>query len=294
MTGLHKPGRGKASPSAALAVTLLALACLTGASPSPYGSAATVDWPRGVLVVEASLDLYAAGIRLPSGRSEAERLLDGAAPDMAMQAALSINLDSYRTVGDALGDGSLDPGDMRRYLEGYRRVSLNLSVDSGRLLASYEWSLPALSALFVRHSVPVTQRAVDRYAPTRAYSGIVVYAKGGYPLRGEHRQGTMSPCLYPRIYDLDMETVLERNLMDPAALRAWGSVGYAFSLDDPAVERRAGSDPLRVIPTEVFGSRRTDAVISREDALRILASPENRELIRQGRVVFVIDPPPAK
>jgi len=283
--------RAPAPGLALLAASALAVALLTGAAPSAISHAVDVDWPAGVVTMRAGLDLYAAGIRLPAGRSEAERSLAAAVPELVMGTVLSLPLDSWRTVADALDDGSLSPDTLREYLESGRRTALALSDDSRRLEGTWEWSLARLGALFIRHSDPVDQKLPDRFVPTRAYSGIIIYAKGSYPVRGEHRPDSMVPCLYPRIYDAAMDPILERNLLDPEALAAWGSVGYAYSLEDPAVELRAGGDPLRIIVGELFGSRRTDAVIAEADAMRILASPENRELIRQGRVVFLIDAP---
>ncbi len=268
---------------------LAAVALLPGSATSAYISSSRVDWPKGTVILEAKLDLGAAGIRLPSGRLEAERLLDTAAPSLAMQTVLHINLDSYRSVNDALTDGSLGIADLNAYLDTWVRSAPVLSKDGSSISAVYEWSLPKLAALFVRHSVPVSQRDAEGYTPSRPYTGIIVYAQGMFPVRGEHGNSGFTPCLYPRLYDERMEAVLERNLMAPDALRFWGPVAYAYSMDDPVVELRAGNDPLRIMPTQVFGSLRTDAVISFRDAQRILASEENHELIRTGRVVFVLD-----
>ena len=67
-----------------------------------------------------------------------------------------------------------------------------------------------------------------------------------------------------------------------------GVLGYASALGIEAGER-VGGDPMRVKATELLGDARCDYVISREDALRILSSPGNRELLRQGKVVVVLD-----
>lgn len=286
---MNSNGIGHRLATAALA--FLAALALPASAPSMYSSSVSVDWPGGCIRLEASLDLAAAGIRLPSGRLEAERLLDTAAPGMALTAVLELGLDSYRKLNDALGDGTLTIADLNAYLEAWSRGAPVLSYDGRTISARYEWSLPLLAGLFVRHSVPVGQRQAESYTPTRAYSGIVIFAQGSFPVRGEHLENRFSPTLYPRVYDENMEAVLERNVMDPEALRAQGPVAYAYSLNDPVVERRAGADPLRIMPVQVFGSRRTDAVISARDAQRILASPENRELVRLGKVVFVLDPP---
>lgn len=258
---------------------------------SPYSSEVKIEWTAGLLRADVELDLGAAGIRLPSGRSEAEWQLGLAVPDLVKDAILAVGLDSYRSVGDSIEDGTLDPSLFEDFLKAGRKTGSSLSRDMGRLVIAYEWRLADLAALYVRHSVPIDLPVPERYAPTRTYSGIIVYVQGDYPVRGEHRTGSLRPCIFPRLYDSAMNSILERNLMDPAALRAWGTVAYAASLDDPFVEARTGGNPLRIIATEIFGSRRTDPVISADDALRILGSPENRDLARQGKVVFVIDLP---
>ena len=271
--------------------TLILVPMPLGASPSPYSSKVQVEWTTGLIRAEVGLDLGVAGIRLPSGRSEAELQLGLAVPDLVKDAILEVGLDSYRSVGESIEDGTLDPSLFEDFLEAGKRTSSSLSRDLGRLEVSYEWRLADLASLYVRHSVPIDLTVPERYAPTRAYSGIVVYAQGEHSVRGEHLSGNLRACIFPRLYDSSMKAILERNLMDPVALRAWGAVAYAASLDDPVIESRAGGNPLRIIATEIFGSRRTDPVISIEDALRILGSPENRDLARHGKVVFVIDMP---
>lgn len=257
----------------------------------PYASSLQVDWTSGIIRAEVELDLAGAGIRLPSGRSEAERQLGLAVPDLVRQSALDVGLDSWRTVGDSLDDGSLDPSVFEEFLESGHLARSSLSRDLGRLLATYEWKLADLGALYVRHSVPMELPTPERYVPTRNYSGIVIYVQGVYEIRGEHRSERLKPCLFPRLYDEAMTPILERNSQDPIALRTQGAVAYATSLDDPVIGGRAGDDPLRMIATRIFGSRRTDIVIRTDDALKILGSEANRDLIRMGKVVFIIDQP---
>jgi len=267
------------------------LPVIAGALPASFASSTTVDWTAGLIKADVQLDLGAAGIKLPSGRSQAERSLKSAVPELIRDTVLSVDLDSYRTVGDSLADGTLDPALFETFLEAGRMTRSSLSRDLSKLQESYEWKLADLAALYVRHSVPIDLPAPDRYVPARVYTGIVVYLQGEYGVRGEHRTARLRPCLFPKLFDESMRTIVERNLLYPDALRSWGAVGYAKDLGDPIVETRAGSAPLRIIATEIFGSRRTDALISNEDALKILGSPENRSLAQQGKVVFIIDAP---
>jgi hypothetical protein len=278
------------SPVFATIAAIAAAVLTTGASGTVYTSSSSVDWNSGLIRASVALNLSAAGLRLPSDRAEAERLIEAAVPDLVKDTVLGVGVDSFRTVADSLDDGTLDPTVLRAFLEAGDRVTLAMDRDMENLVARFEWRLPELADLYVRHSIPVSLSAPTRSMPTRVYSGIVLYAQGTYPVRGEHGDARMRPCLFPRIYDQAMTPLLERNLVDPAALQSWGAVAYATSLDDPVIASRAGGNPLRIMVAGVFGSRRTDAMISIDDSQRILGLPENRELIRSGKVVFVIDP----
>lgn len=286
-----KSGRSPLGAVRAAIIALMLLPVVAHAVPESFASNTTVDWTAGIIRAEVQLDLGAAGIKLPSGRFQAERSLQAAVPDLVRETALSVELDSYRTVGDSMADGTLDPALFEAFLEAGHKTRSALSRDLSKLQESYEWKLADLAALYVRHRVPIELPAPDRYVPARTYTGIVVYLQGEYGVRGEQRTARIRPCLFPKLFDESMRTIVERNLQYPDALRAWGAVGYATNLGAPIVEARAGSAPLRIIATEIFGSRRTDAIISTEDALKILGSPENRTLAQEGKVVFIIDTP---
>jgi len=253
----------------------------------PFSSRTDMDWATASIRATLSLDLQKAGIRLPSGRMLAEQMIDSELPSLIRAQILTIGLDSYRTIEDSLQDGSISPSDLDAYLAGGRKLSANLSYDMKSLIVTYKFSLIDLVSLFVKHSIPIEQAVAETYTPTRSYSGILIFVQGEYPVRGEHRTGTLAPCLFPRIYDDMMTPILERNFMYPDALKRFGTVGWAGSLDDAAVELRIGEDPLRLIASAIFGTRRSDVILSRADALKILASPQNRELIKQGKVIFI-------
>lgn len=260
-------------------------------NPTVFVAESSLDWTAGLIRAQVGLNLGAAGIVLPSGRTQAEMSLETAVPDLIREEVMAIGLDSYRTVRDSLMDGSLDASAFEAYLEHGTKTRSSLSRDLGRLTATYEWRLADLAALYVKHSRPVDLPAAERYVPSKTYTGIVVFIKGEYGVRGEHRSAAISPCLFPRLYDDNMLTIVERNVLEPQALQSWGAVAYATEIDDPIVAARAGAEPLRIMASEIFGSRRTDAVIGTEDALKILISAENRDVVRQGRIVFIIDPP---
>ncbi len=249
---------------------------------------AELDWVTGTIRAYIALDIVSAGIRLPSGRAEAERVIARMAPELVKATVLAVQVDSYRAVLDSINDGSLETAALNAFLESGMRTKAVMSQDLRRLETEYRWDLPALARLFARHSSPLPLPLATEYMPTRPYSGIVVYLQGELPVRGEHVLGSARPCLLPSLYDDEMNLIMDRKRIAQAALMNGLPMAYAYRLDDPVIEARAGGDPLRIMASALFGSSRTDAVIPRSEALKILSDPANRDLVREGRVVFVI------
>jgi hypothetical protein len=267
-----------------------AAAASAAADPSgaPYKVAATIDWKSRVLSLRVVLDLEAAGLRLPSGRLEAQRMTERDLAGLAKDEVFSVRFDSYRDVEDTIADGTLDAQRILSLPGAARLASSALTKDLRGYAAEYELGLDSIAALYLDGYSPAPSRQPIDAVPTRDYTGIVVYAKGELPVRGEAVEGKAAPCLFPRIFDDRMRLVLDRDMVAPEALASGGVLGYADAIGFEAGSR-VGGDPLRVMARELFGDGRTDYVISSQDALRILSSPANRELLRQGKVVVVLD-----
>ena len=286
----HRVSRSALAASCALAFTLLG-----PAPPCPaqeqrpaelYETHAIVDWKARLLTIEVELTLAAAGLRLPEGRLSAERMIERDLPGLAKDAVLAIQADSYRSIEDAVADGSFDSQSLVALASLAHFEGSSFSKDLRKFIASYSLRIDAIAALFLSGASPSPIRAPLDSRPARAYSGIVIYAKGSLPIHGEAVEGRAAPCLFPRVFDTEMNLVLDKSLVLPDILAREGVLGYASGLGVEA-GGRVGADPLRVMAVELFGDRRTDYLISRDDALRILSSPENRGLLRQGRVVVV-------
>jgi hypothetical protein len=131
--------------------------------------------------------------------------------------------------------------------------------------------------------------------PAPAYTGIVIIAAETLPVHGTRSAALLQPCLFPKIWDADMNLIFERNMFDPKA----GTMVRYFSIREifaggpsglsPEVTAIVGDRPLRIFASGVFGIQPTDPIISREDALLIISNNENRKLLREGRVAMIID-----
>ena len=149
-----------------------------------------------------------------------------------------------------------------------------------------------ITGLFVQHRRAYPVRRVLGFAPTARFSGVVIYAKGSYPVFAAQREGALRPALFPRLFDERMEVVIERARCDPDALRSRGLAAYTDSLDTGRFADRIGSFPLQILARGIYGAAGTDIIIPNRDAERLLGLPENRELLRQGRILIVVDSSP--
>jgi hypothetical protein len=262
------------------------------AQASPYTVDSRLSWESRVLQIRIKLDIHAAGIRLPAGRLEAERMIDRDLPGLAKNAVFALAIDSRRRVSDAVEDGSLDVAELLAIADLSRRSEASFTRDMSGFAASYEIPLDAIGSMLVQHAAPAAFPAAPDWAPSRRFSGIVIYAKGELPVHGEARSGRLMPCLFPRIFDDSMALLLDRGTVDPEVLKTRGELAYASAFDNGGLAI-VGDEPLRVMASEIFGTLRTDIVIPREDAKRILALPDNQRLLREGRVLVVLDAPAA-
>jgi hypothetical protein len=248
-------------------------------SPSPYKVETRLDWNRRILTVRVRLQVHTAGLRLPAGRLEAEKMLERDLPGLAKDALFALTVDSYRSIADTVADGTIDVNEFLRLSESARLREASFSRDLREFIALYEYPLLDIASVYIRQSYATRLEEPLDYMPSRAYSGLIIYAKGELPLHGENFAGRLQPCLFPRIFDESMALVLDRNSVAPEALRELGCVGYAAAIDESTIAR-------------VFGVNRTDIVITREDALRLLSRSDNREMLSRGQVLVIIDPEP--
>ena len=86
-----------------------------------------------------------------------------------------------------------------------------------------------------------------------------------------------------------MNSIFEKNIVSPKVVMEKGLVAYHYSDDNSLYEDRVGSDPLYIKASQVYGRNRTDPIIKRRDALKILTVPENIKLLQEGKVVILLD-----
>jgi len=290
-------------PAAILFAALLFLLPHLNAQESVYASSKTeteikgsLDWKSMSLDITVMLNLQKAGIRLPAGRSQAEALLENEFSYCIESAIMDVQADSSSTLGDLINRGELAAASFTRNTSiRPPALSADLFAISGRAAVN----LTGIGAELVRHSQARIIHPPLIPTPVRDYTGIIIIADEELPVHGRYTVAHVLPCLFPKIWDSEMNQLYARDAVDPQLLRNTTAFVHYISREsimravpsamDDALIARVGETPLRIMARGVFGAVPTDPIIDREDALLILSSENNRRLLREGRIAIVLE-----
>ena len=256
----------------------------------------SVDWVRSEMLALADFNLAQAGIRLPSGRFQAEEILLESYTRLLRPLLLPLRVDSSTTLRELLDRGEIRLEDMDRFSREADRMPPSLSRDLGSMYSSYRISLERISAFLMRHRPGAEPERPLIPAITADYTGIIIIANGELPIHGRHSSALLEPCLFPKIWDTNMNVIYDKAMFEPGERNMIVHYTVQENVFRPTpsglegeLAALAGPRPLRIFARGVFGVYPTDPIIDREDAMRIISSENNRRLLREGRVIFVLN-----
>ena len=294
-----------ASPSrAVLSIVVfmhIALLSVTAWAQTPWGqnsqisfeTSGSIDWARGALNAQTSFDLARAGITLPSGRYLGEETLEEAYPALLRPFLLSLRVDSNSIIKDVMDRGEISLEELDNLCRNAEKIPPSLSADLTRMSGRYTIFTEKISILLTRHKRPVEPEHPLIPVPVADYTGIIIIADEQLPIHGRRAQVLLEPCFFPKIWDTNMNLIYERNMMASNLMVRYTTRENIFRSTPSGLEGELaafiGPRPLRILAREVFGINPTDPVIDKEDALKILSSENNRRLLKEGRVVLVLN-----
>lgn len=252
-------------------------------------SESTIDWTAYKFVSNVNLDTQKAGINIPSGKKAANATIDRELPILIKDPLLSLFVNSEHTLSDIILDDTITLEQLTEIIEHGKKTPAVFTNGSLNLKTTHYINLTEISSLLVKHRTPYKNPKPVEQIASRAYSGIIIDARGILPVHGEFVRDNVYPCFFPQIWDENMNLIYERNMGNPDTERAQGLVHYDWSDNEETYENRIGKDPMHIRARKVYGFNRTDPVISRDDALKILTVPENLQLLREGKIVILLD-----
>ncbi|GAB6391303.1 MAG: putative OmpA family protein [Treponematales bacterium] len=255
----------------------------------------TLDWVKAEISAAGALNLASAGIRLPVGRLQAEETLNAEYPQVLRSFLLPLPVDSSDTLKDLIERGAYSLFALDSLIIKAVNTAPAMSRDFLSLTARCSISLDTLSAELSAHSRPGDLPGVMETVPAADYTSIIIIAVDELPVRGRKTRAFAQPCVFPKIWDTEMNLIYDKSIGNPE--NNTRIVRYIRRQDifkptpsglDGTLGEFAGNRPLRIIARELFGERPTDLVIDRENALTILVSENNRQLLREHKVLFVL------
>ena len=275
--------------SLSLTIFVLFASAFCYSYPSGMESQTVQNWETAQIDSKITIDLNKSGLYLPTDRNAAIRLIQQNRSSLLKNAYLSILVDSSHRLGSYLAEEKISLTDINTVINNGKSTAPVLSQELQTAIVYHQNPLQELANLFVKHNAPYTPSFFPLGTASKVYTGILIDARGQLPVHGEYLSDQLNPCLFPKIWNKNMNLIYEKNIVEPSRAKKQGIVLYTGTLDESMYRDRIGTEPLRIIARGVFGDNRTDPIISNEDAERILAKSENIDLLRQGKIVIVCD-----
>ena len=249
----------------------------------------SINWITKEFVTNISLDANKANIQMPSGKKVASTYIKSKMLPLIQPPLLSLFENSENDLSEAVINEDLTLDQVYTFIMSGHKTPDVFSKDLKYLNTTNTTNVNDIGKLLVRHNYPFNpQKPIDS-VPSRAFSGIIIDARGAFPVHGEYVKSEVYACFFPQIWDDQMNSIYEKNIVDPKIVTEKGLVGYHYSDDISLYEDRVGSDPLYIKASQVYGRNRTDPIIKRRDALKLLTVPENIKLLQEGKVVILLD-----
>jgi hypothetical protein len=279
-----------------LIVPLLIIFIAAGAfAETKIGITGSVEWDTMHIDAAISLDLASAGVRIPAGRTHGELLLRSGYLEMIQPYILELQIDSSSTVADLIDRGELSLLETESIALGAHSLPAALSPDMRNMSAAYTLALSNVSSALLRHSRPAPVSRTLNPVSSARYTGIVIIAGDNLPIHGMRNSALPVPCLFPKIWDSEMNLIYERSMLarQNVPMVRYSPPDSIFRNNpsglSPELREVVGDRPLRIFARGVFGIKPTDLIIDRSDALVIISTEENRRLLSEGRVAIILN-----
>ena len=252
-------------------------------------SRSSIDWTTNAFKSNITLDTEKAGLSMPSGKNAAINRIETQLPDLVKDPLLSIFVNSEEQLSDLILNETLDLGELDKIVDSGKQSPAIFVGGTYTIQTTHSINLLEISETLIKHKYTYKNPKPIETTASRVYTGIIIDARGTLPVQGEFTSDSVYPCFFPKIWDDTMELIYERNMGESELEKLRGMVLYGWSDNEELYYSRVGKDPLRINARKVYGRFRTDPVISRNDALKLLSIPQNLQLLKEGKVVILLD-----
>lgn len=272
-----------------IVISLLFLVNIHGQEKSLLESRSKINWVTKKFISNVNLNVDKANIQMPSGKLTAINRISERVPDLIKDPLLTINVDSNNKLCDLVTQKELTYNKLKTIISSSNATIGYFKKDSSDFTTNHKLELSKIISTMVHHSSTYKLKKPVNYISTKEYTGIIIDARGQIPVHGEFINDEVEPCFFPKIYSDDMELIYEKNMVDASKIKERGICHYDYSDDEKNYSNIIGNQPLRILAQKTFGRNRSDLIIKEEDALKIISLSENLELLKNGKVVILLN-----
>lgn len=247
-----------------------------------------INWEENTIEIEIKSPLDITDSTLSTTRLKAENAIKDNFTNIFLKGVLSININSLENVSDVI---NREPGiyyKVDNLGESLTPIASNLSTNIEYLNVVYKYSIyPDLVQIFYSRSQNKKILKKLDHHEYGYYTGLIIYVENNLPLYKKGEKGNLTKVLFPKIYNQDMEIILDETMIEPDYMEKWGMVVYSSSFNEIQHQSRIGISPLRIAAKELFGKKNSDVIISTDEANKIIGNNKNLNVITQGRILII-------
>ena len=250
-----------------------------------------VDWVERLLNIELSVPIEKLELQT---RYHVNGVIESNFSVWLYNAVQNLQVDSKRTLKDFWGSDILK--NPYTFLKGILKNEFSVFYPNLRAFRTiYKINIyPDLIQIWVNDHFQHEEllSAIINEAATE-FSGLIIYVRDNLPIRGEpYHMAKLKPALFPRLYSEDLNLILSYHNVEKQALLQHGMFNYDIEPNAKKYKDLIGNFPLRIVAHELFGSARTDLIISNSDAMKLLENLHIREIMQQGRILVLYESVP--
>ena len=222
-------------------------------------------------------------INAATARRSATRIAKVDAMRNLVEIVNGITVDSETTMGDAMFDDVIKTK-VQGLIRGAVQVDIKYLSDTS-IEVTYEVSMSGVSDIMAPPTgfLPTTATApaiTDAAAPTTsATTGLIIDARGL----------GIRPAMSPRILDQNGGVIYGPGNYTREYSIQNGVAGYAKGLDKAQADDRVKGNPLVIKGVATSGANKADVVIGNSDVMKIQSANTTGGVLRDCRVLFVLD-----
>ena len=186
---------------------------LFAAEPS-LESTSEINWITRRFTSNLTLDTKKAGLEMPSGKKKASALIKSKMPQLIQPPLLALYTDSESTLEDFIINEELYLDDVYHFImNGYKTPDV-FTPDAATLYSTNTLEVDRIGQKLIKHKYGYLPEEPIDLVPSRAYSGIIIDARGALPVHGEFINEKTNACFFPTIWDENMNIIYEKNTAD--------------------------------------------------------------------------------